>query len=321
MMSKQNQSHNSPSPVQEKSDENAMIEAMRQLTRLGIRYGSTKTHPGNPNAYYWYPAIGLAFGLIAAIPTLVIAETYAALQGFLLFTSVLYLIVLEWLGGYRQFSDFCRICNLSKQRNVTWEQRLDAFRADGPLSAGAMASGGFLLGAKMLGLYLFYTRNILFTRDYTFLLLALILIPVCGRFSMVVMAAMDRTPGKKRPREAWSQAAILFVVLSALTGCYMGLHYTFGALFAIRSWEITQGIYEKIFQTFSSSFIQSCDLIFINGFWPFLFLAWGVFMTVFYWVRVSREQFGGRTQELHGAACSTTELAVLVIFLILSGLQ
>ena len=259
------------------------------------------------------PIVGLLLGVAAAVLPLFMAVHFRDLQGFMLFSSGVYLFLLEWLTRFENLHGFDAACRMLAGYGVPPEERLARLGQPGSSPCTAM-----LIGLKLLLLYLIFMRTALFG-DQMMLAVILVAVPFFGRVVMLISY-----PSKQEDvvegggSGSVGSAAKLFWVLAGLVllAFAFGMLRAFGGnFFSFRSmkftmsgfhWQNGGGVPPLI--ALISLGIEDTGIFFVSG-----------FLTAQYWNTEAEKKLGIRPAPCFaGAICETAELAAMIIFLIIA---
>ena len=288
-----------------------------QILSAAISFGTRFRGPVKPaepalysGALALQPLAGLWIGAVAAFPTLFISANFRGLQGLILFASGVYIFLLEWLARFDNLHAFDAACRMLAGARVSPEDRLA--RAALP---GSSPCTPVLIGLKLMLLYLIFMRTALFG-DNMMLALALVFVPFFGRIAMLF--SYPGGPGRERP-EVGAAVKIFWVLLSLLLlTLALGMIRTYGGdFFSFRTMKLTMSGFRS--RGGGVSGVSPIVAIVSIGIQDVVtFLAAG-FLSVLYWnTEASKKLRFSPAPQFAGAVCETTELAVLIVFLILA---
>ncbi len=275
--------------------------------------------------FFFFPLTGAFMGLAASIPLLLVCFLAPQEQAVILFCAAVYPALLEWQARYLHFDGFCDCCDAFAAVGATPEKRLEILK-DSRCGSAALGCGGFLIAAKVLGVYLLFTRTVLFSQDPTFFLFALCMIPALGRLSMLMLASSGPYPRKEGGTGAFIVGQIPRKVLASvsllvffLCGIYLALCLRFGTLFSFQSSELTAGIWKEVAAALTEpeSFLRNLFSLGMGLYFSLLVFALAVVLPVVYWHRQAMKLLGGITGDVLGAAGEISELAAIFAFLLI----
>lgn len=281
-----------------------------------IRFGTRFHGPAKPEAPGAYsaalalqPLIGLLLGVAAAFLPLFITVNFRGLHGLMLFASGIYLFLLEWLTRFDNLHGFDAACRMLAGTDVPPEERLARLGQPGSSPCTAL-----LVGLKLLLLYLIFLKTALYG-DNMLLAAVLVTAPFFGRIAMLF--CYPSSPGKQTGAVSlpikliWTLAALLLLAF------LLGTLRTFGGnFFSFRSMKLTMSGFHANGNSGGVSPLIAIVSLGIQD--SFSFFA-AVFLAVMYWNTEAAKKLGFRPAPCFaGAVCETAELAVTVIFLILT---
>jgi len=293
------------------------MSRLLQVIFASISFG-TRFHgpvkPADPILYsralLFQPLAGLWIGILATIPVVLVTAHFRGLQGLVLFTSGIYLFLLEWLSRFDNLLAFDTACRMLAGTDVPPEERLA--RAD---RTGFSPCTVILIGLKLLVLYLVFMRTALFG-DNLMLALTLVSVPFFGRIAMLF--CYPSGPGRERP-EVRDALRILWVLLAlGFLALVLGMIRIYGGdFFSFRSMRLTMSGFHA--RNSAASGVPPLLAIICIGIQDAAsFLATG-FLSVLYWnTEASKKLKISPAPQFAGAVCETAELGAMIVFLILA---
>jgi len=281
-----------------------------------LRFGTRFRGPVKPDepalysrALAFQPFAGLLVGAVAAVPTLFICASFHGWHGLILFTSGIYLFLLEWLTRFDNLHAFDAACRMLVGTDVSPKERLA--RASQP---GSSPCTPVLIALKMLVMYLIFMRTALFG-DNMMLALLFLFVPFFGRIAMLF--AYPAGSGRERPEVAevirlfWGLLAIVLLAFA------LGMTRTYGGdFFSFRTMKLTMsGFHARGGGSGVSPLVAVVSLGIQDA---VTFLAAG-FLSVLYWnTEATKKLHSTPPPQFAGAVCETAELAAMIVFLILA---
>ena len=283
---------------------NSFLRALEYSTNL-ILPERTYTEHTDAKAFFFYPVIGLAEGMLAAILPLTICAVAGHLQGVVLASGLIYVFMLEWLTGFKFMKNFAKICSV-KQTHTTRAERIAMLESENEsVSCAGAACIAMLVGAKILIVYILFLRLAIF-ENLSFLAFALVFTPVFARICMLWTASAKGS--------FFITAALVanFLVFSYITCVYLGLVRIYNVFATADS--------------FSVFFAALGDFITTNGI-PFIIVTAGA-RFIFYilaagfavhliWTVQAKRLFGSIPAKVLSAVSETAEISVLTAFLLI----
>lgn len=290
-----------------------------------IRYGTRIGGPAKPSpelmrgALLLQPLVGFGIGLFAAIPVLFICGFCSALQGFLLFSSVIYLVLSEWITRFHGLYEFSRVTGALKTYGVSLEERLALLENPPENPAGDGVCSMLCIVAKTVLLYLFVLRLGLFGTIFP-LAVVLVMVPALSR-AVMLFACPGPEYAAKHGMESgasipmWAKLLsvlfwyILIAVVFALVNL-LGVH-----VFSLSSMGMNLDNLRMISDVLRSSpetpvrftvyFIQALLLLF-----P------GIFLPIYYWKNEAVKKCGRMTHAMLEPLRQTAEVVLFTMCLI-----
>lgn len=293
-----------------------MSSGFLQLLFSTISFGTRFRGPAKPDLPRTYsaalalqPLVGLLLGIGAAFLPLFITVNFHGLQGLMLFASGIYLFLLEWLTRFDNLHAFDAACRALAGSDVPPEERLARLGQPGSSPCTAL-----LIGLKLLLLYLIFLKTALFG-DQLFLAIILLSVPVFGRIAMLF--SYPSRPEEQPGSVQFAAKAIWMIVALLLLAFLLGMLRTYGGdFFSFRSMKLTMSGFHSSNSAGGVSPLITIVSLGIQD--SFSFFAAG-YLTVLYWNTEASKKLGFRPAPCFaGAVCETAELAVMVIFLILT---
>ena len=256
------------------------------------------------------PLVGLLIGFAAALLPLFTTAFFRDLQGLVLFTSGIYLFLLEWLTRFDNLHAFDAACRSLAGADAKPEERLARLGQPGSSPCTAL-----LVGLKLMLMYMIFLRAALFGK-MLLLLFILVAVPFLGRIAMLF--AYPSSPGKQPGsvrlaiKLLWALAAL--ILLAFILGLLRAYGHDF---FSFRSMKLTMSGF-SLDRNGSGGVPLLIAIVSLGIQDTFLFLASG-YLAVLYWN--TEAQFKLETKPapcFAGAICETAELSAMIVFLILT---
>lgn len=146
-------------------------------------------------SFAFYPLCGVALGLVASAPAIIMWKLPAA-ESLMLLSVFYYLAVIEWATRFLHFDGFCDCCDAFSAMTASRERRLEIMK-DPHVGSSAVGAAGLLLLGKALTLYLLMYKGIVILDNFPKTIAMLVSIPAAARLAMLCLAAIGRYPREK----------------------------------------------------------------------------------------------------------------------------
>lgn len=259
---------------------NGLLITLSFLTRIPVQaLGFDK------RSWQWSPAFfplaGYILGALATVP-FIISQNYIIGKGigFELCTPFLYIAILYWMNRMLHLDGFCDCCDAFSAMSDSRERRLEIMKDPCVGSSAAGAAIVLIFGKGLLLLILVWENKALYS-DYqqsAELMACLIAVPAFARFAIVALAYKATYP-----RENGTGSVIVGNITN--TTLIVAVLSMIPLFFLIETAVI------KV------SFAMTA-------------------LSIMYWRRKANENLGGVTGDVLGACCETTELMVLLGFVL-----
>ncbi len=145
-------------------------------------------------SFAFYPLCGIALGVLASAPVMIMWKLPAA-ESLMLLSVFYYIAFIEWATRFLHFDGFCDCCDAFSAMGASKERRLEIMK-DPHVGSSAVGAAGLLLLGKSLTVYLLMVKGIVVLDNFPRTILMLIAIPAAARLSMLCLAAIGSYPRK-----------------------------------------------------------------------------------------------------------------------------
>lgn len=300
-----------------------LIEILTAAVRFGTRFHGPYVSD-NPavlrQALVLQPVIGLFLGILAAIPVVLCCEYAGGLQGILLFTSVIYLFLLEWMTRFKGLHGLTRAAHAMQHYGIPPEERLSLLETE-KNSIGDGVCTSFYVVAKAMVVYLLFTRLALFRSDVA-LALVLGLTPALSRAAMLFafpsrdadFFPSENSLGQVKIGGTVKIVMILFwLIVSAVL--LAAIKVGGQNIVSLVSFDMTKRHFQLFLQLMQLPDVKR--MFFFHILRYFVLLLPAILCGVRYWNIEAEKKLLRKSGFLHDAVQETVELLLLIMFLIL----